>query len=358
MWRSYHQRQKMSYEPHYCHEQLFNDLFTAARDAVRTYLPPMGMEETPDLVQVGLQLIAGLALFLFSVGRLSDDLRSAVGERVSRGLVRAGRYTIGSVAVGCAASAVLDSSSAVIILAIVLVHAGTLPLRNALGTVLGANLGTTFGSQIIAFDILAWSPLLLSLGFVLTRLRRTRGTGADIAFHLGLLFFGLWTMEQAVLPLHGHPAFLAALARTEAPLTGVGWGAAITAILQSSSATVGMVIVLAKHHLISSPGGIAVMMGAELGTCADTLLATVGTGRAALKTSIFHIAFNLVSIAGGLLFFSPFVQLTTSLATFLHVPDMASHHIALAHVVFNLCGVLLFLGAIPASERLLNRLLP
>jgi phosphate:Na+ symporter len=119
-----------------------------------------------------------------------------------------------------------------------------------------------------------------------------------------------------------------------------------------------MVIVLAKHHLISSPGGIAIMMGAELGTCADTLLATVGTGRDALKTSIFHITFNLVSIALGLLFFHPFILLTTSLATFLHVPDLASHHIALAHVLFNLCGVVLFLGAIPDFERLLNRLLP
>jgi phosphate:Na+ symporter len=348
----------MNSEWHYCHQHLFNAFRTIRHDRLAAYLQAMEMVDTPGLVQVGLQLIAGLALFLFSVRQLSDDLRSAVGERVSRGLVRAGRHTIGSVAVGCAASAVLDSSSAVIILAIVLVHAGTLPLRNALGTVLGANLGTTFGSQIIAFDILAWSPLLLVFGFVLTRLRRTRGSGADIAFHLGLLFFGLWTMEQAVLPLHGHPAFLAALARTDAQLTGVGWGAAITAILQSSSATVGMVIVLAKHHLISSPGGIAIMMGAELGTCADTLLATVGTGRDALKTSIFHITFNLVSIALGLLFFHPFILLTTSLATFLHVPDLASHHIALAHVLFNLCGVVLFLGAIPAFERLLNRLLP
>jgi phosphate:Na+ symporter len=119
-----------------------------------------------------------------------------------------------------------------------------------------------------------------------------------------------------------------------------------------------MVIVLAKHHLISSLGGIAVMMGAELGTCADTLLATVGTGRAALKTSIFHIAFNLVSIALGLLFFSPFVQLTESIGTFFHFPNAPAHQIALAHIVFNLSGVLLFLGAIPASERLLNRLLP
>ncbi|MGA1374930.1 MAG: Na/Pi symporter, partial [Flavobacteriales bacterium] len=115
----------------------------------------MGIEDTPGLVQVGLQLIAGLALFLFSVRQLSEDLRTAVGDRVNRWLARAGRYTLGSVAVGCAASAVLDSSSAVIILAIVLVHAGALPLRNALATVLGANLGTTFGSQIIAFDILA-----------------------------------------------------------------------------------------------------------------------------------------------------------------------------------------------------------
>jgi phosphate:Na+ symporter len=158
--------------------------------------------------------------------------------------------------------------------------------------------------------------------------------------------------------LHGHPRFLAALAHTETPLTGAGMGAAITALLQSSSATVGMVLVLAKQHLISPLGGIAVMLGAELGTCADTLLATVRTGRNALKTGLFHLAFNLITVTLALLFFHPFAHLTTVIGAAFSLPDDPASTIALAHIVFNLSGALLFLGTLPAAERLLNVAFP
>ena len=306
------------------------------------------------VLQAGMLAGAGLVLFLFGVGELSTDLRQAAGNRIRGWLERWARGPWRSLAIGCAASVMLDSSSAVIILAIVLVNANSLQLRSAMGIVLGANLGTTFGSQIIALDILSWSPAALLLGFLLASIPRTRGHSANILFHAGMLFFGLWILELAVAPLHGHPRFLAALAHTETPLTGAGMGAAITALLQSSSATVGMVLVLAKQHLISPLGGIAVMLGAELGTCADTLLATVRTSRAALKTGLFHLAFNLISVTLALLLFHPFAALVSYVALSLHIPDDSASTIALAHILFNLSGVLLFIGTLPTAERLLN----
>lgn len=332
----------------------FSTGYEPAFHTIPTYFRYMTTGALDGNLQALLLGASGLVLFLFGVGELSTDLRQVAGNRIRGWLERWARGPWRSLAIGCAASVLLDSSSAVIILAIVLVNANSLQLRSAMGIVLGANLGTTFGSQIIALDVLSWSPVALLLGFLLASIPRTRGHSANILFHAGLLFFGLWVLELAVAPLHGHPRFLAALAHTESPLTGAGLGAAITALLQSSSATVGMVLVLAKQHLISPLGGIAVMLGAELGTCADTLLATVRTSRAALKTGLFHLAFNLITVTLALLLFHPFAALVAYATHALHLPDDPASTIALAHILFNLTGVLLFIGTLPAAERLLN----
>ena len=142
--------------------------------------------------------------------------------------------------------------------------------------------------------------------------------------------------------------------KLENPVRGAGAGALITLLIQSSSATLGMVIKLAAKGLLTLPAGIAVMLGRELGTCSDTLLATVGGGRPALKTGLFHLGFNLVSITLGILLISPFTALVIRLAGHADVARQIAH----AHVLFNVTGVLLFAPLVPLCQRLLDAWLP
>lgn len=131
-------------------------------------------------------------------------------------------------------------------------------------------------------------------------------------------------------------------------------GAVVTLIIQSSSATVGMAIILFKKSLLSLGGGIAVMLGAELGTCSDTLLATIKGSRAAIKTGLFHLIFNLLSIIAGLLLFFPFMELVK----YISWDAPIERAVANAHMIFNFTGVLIFAWTIPLFESLLNKVLP
>ena len=137
-------------------------------------------------------------------------------------------------------------------------------------------------------------------------------------------------------------------------MIGAMVGAVVTLVIQSSSATVGMAIILSKKGLLSLTGGIAVMLGAELGTCSDTLLATIKGNRQSLKTGMFHVIFNVLSIIVGLILFYPFVELVKTISSGAPI----ERTVANAHMLFNTFGVILFVWTIPTFEKLLNKLLP
>ncbi|MGZ8522896.1 MAG: Na/Pi cotransporter family protein [Chitinophagaceae bacterium] len=303
-----------------------------------------------------LLILGGLGLFLFAISHLSEALKHLLGDRAKKLVAKFTRNVFTAILTGIVITLILDSSSAVIIMAIVLVNAKALTFRQAIGIVLGANIGTTFSSQIIAMDIGKFSPIPIFLGLLLIFFSKadwvTR-TGRVIIY-FGILFFGLYTMERAVEPLRDHPQFMNWMGKLESPLTGAGTGALVTLIIQSSSATVGMVITMAKKGLLSLTAAIAVMLGAELGTCADTLLATVKGNRQALKTGIFHLFFNISTIFLGLLFFPLFIQMII----FISGSAQLEQQVANAHMLFNLIGVVVFLPFIGKAEKILNKLLP
>ena len=301
-------------------------------------------------------ILAGLVLFLFAVNSLSETIKSIVGENANKWILKFTSNTFNSILVGVVVTTLLDSSSAVIIITIVFVNARILTFRQAMGIVLGANIGTTISSQIIAMDIGKYSPVLLLIGFVMLFVSKSEcisNTG-KVILYFGVLFFGLFTMENAVEPLKDEAFFMEWLKKTENPVMGAVIGAVVTLIIQSSSATVGMAIILSKKGLLSLAGGIAVMLGAELGTCSDTLLATIKGSRAAIKTGLFHLTFNLLSIIIGLIFFSPFV----AFVTFVSQNAPVERAIANAHMIFNISGVLIFAWTIPMFEKALNKILP
>lgn len=310
----------------------------------------------PEVFPIILELTAGLVLFLYGVSRLSIGLKKAAGERMKNLLARFTQNRFAGVLTGTAATTLLDSSSVTIIMVIALVNAGLLTFMQSLGVIMGANIGTTISSQIIALQINEYSPIALAIGFGLWfigKSKRLKRVGL-IVFGIGLVFFGLETMSKAVEPLQGYQPFIDWMVRMEKPLLGALVGAAVTVLIQSSSATLGIIITLASQNLISLPAGIALMLGAEIGTCADTLLASIGRSREAIRAGVFHLLFNVITVIIGVLFASQlaaFIKLISGNAD-------VSRQIANAHVLFNVGGVLVFIWFVPWIARGLYRLVP
>jgi phosphate:Na+ symporter len=308
------------------------------------------------MTEIILSVIAGLVLFLFAVNSLSETIKNALGDNASKSIQRYTSNTFSSLIVGIVATTLLDSSSAVIIITIVLVNSKLLTFKQAMGIVLGANIGTTVSSQIIAMDFGKYSPIFLLIGFILLFIAKTEkfsNIGKSILY-FGVLFFGLYTMENAVEPLKDEAFFAEWMKKTESPVLGAIIGAVVTLVIQSSSATVGMAIILSKKGILSLTGGIAIMLGAELGTCSDTLLATIKGSRQALKTGLFHVSFNLISIILGLILFYPFVETVKYISTGATI----ERSVANAHMLFNILGAFIFVWTIPIFEKVLNKALP
>jgi phosphate:Na+ symporter len=301
-------------------------------------------------------LIGGLAIFIYAISQLSETLKEIFTERAKQVIKKYTSHILSAILIGTLITIILDSSSAVIILTIVFINAKALTFRQAIGIIMGANIGTTFSSQIIAMDVGKYSiiPLFIGMAIMLFARGKTWKRAGQILLYFGMLFFGLFIMETSVIPLKDSDVFEEMIARLENPVQGALIGGLVTLIIQSSSATVGIAIVLGKQQLISIAGGIAVMLGAELGTCSDTLIATINGRRQALKAGLFHLLFNLSTIIIGLLIFHPFV----SFVEWISGSQGIDNHIANAHMLFNIGGVVLFLPVVGLFEKMLNSLLP
>lgn len=309
-----------------------------------------------DFLPIVPPLLSGLVLFLFALNYLADALKALSGDKLNAWLDRFTSNVFTGILAGIAITTLLDSSSAVIIMTIALVNANAMTFRQAMGVVLGANIGTTFSSQLIAFDIGQWAglPMLAGLLLLLAAKRESWQQTGQALLGIGMLFLGLYLMEEAVEPLKKSASIVAWMRGLEDPVRGALVGAGATVVLQSSSATVGMAVVLATQKLLTLPAGIALMMGAELGTCADTLLATAGRSRAAIKTGVFHLAFNIVCIVLGLVLIEPF----TSVVTAISAGAGAGRQLANAHVLFNVLGVLAVAPLVPFLANLAERWFP
>lgn len=307
-------------------------------------------------MEIILLITGGLGLFLYAINNLSGVLKDLLGERARKLLGKFTHNLFTGILSGIIITLILDSSSAVIIMTIILVNSGALTFRQAIGIVMGANIGTTFSSQLIALDIGRFSPIAIFIGLLLFMIAKNEriSQSGKVILYFGILFFGLFTMETAVEPLKSDSRFAEWMVALENPVRGSMVGALVTLIIQSSSATVGMVITLAKKGLITLAGSIAVMLGAELGTCSDTLLATIRGSRQALRTGLFHLFFNLTSIIIGLACFPLYIGLIENISG----NASLEQKVANAHMLFNALGVILFLPFTRYVEKLMVRWIP
>ncbi|MFN6474877.1 Na/Pi symporter [Nostoc sp. DedQUE07] len=314
-----------------------------------------------DIFKIVTGALAGLVLFLYGVTRMAEGLEAIAGDRAKELISKFTTNRYAGIATGTVATTILDSSSVTIIIVIAMVSAGLLSFVESLGVVLGSNIGTTIGAQIVAFNISDYAPIAMFVGLLLILLgkkERWKQIGL-IILGIGLLFFGLDTIENAMEPFKDYQPFLKLMETLgNNALLGAGVGALFTVLVQSSSATVAIIVTLASQGLISLSAGVALMLGAEVGTCADTLVATLGRERPAVRTGIFHLLFNLTTAAVGIIFVTQLAGFAQWISQLMGAGDDVARQIANAQLIFNLLGVALIIGFLPLIARGLERLLP
>ena len=317
--------------------------------------------------QILLGLAGGLALFLYGIDRVGEGLKAAAGNRLKNLLAGLTTNRFSGAATGAFVTAVIQSSAVTTSLVVGFVSAGTMTLNQAIGVIMGANIGTTVTAQIIAFKVTGLALPLVAAGFAAGYFPRNeflRHCGT-IVFGLGLVFFGMQIMGDAMAPLRSHSGFLDLLREMGNPLTGILCGALFTALIHSSSVTSGIIVVMASQGLISVPAGIAVALGANIGSCATALLASLGKPRIALRAATVHVLFN---VAGALLWIGWIDQLAMLAALFSpQYPELAGlerlaaeapRQIANANTLFNVINTALFINLTGPIARLAVWLMP
>lgn len=315
-----------------------------------------------------LQLLGGLAIFLFGLDLMVKGLLSIAGGRMKTLLATLTTNRVMGALSGTLVTAVIQSSSVTSVLVIGFVASGMMTLMQAGSIIMGANLGTTITAQIVAFKIYNLALIMVFVGFLIqfvseTHIRKNIG---QLLLGLGLLFIGMNLMGEGMSPLKHYEPFLETLKELDHPLYGILIGLAFTALVQSSSATIGIVIVMANQGFLTLPTGIALSMGADIGTCITAILATIGQSRDAIRAALIHVMFNVF----GVLLWLPFIGTLAALAVYIS-PEGGSHlnemmnlaadtprEIANANTLFKLSALILFLPLLAGFVWLSYRLLP
>ena len=328
------------------------------------------MQNTVETIQIGsilVGLFGGLALFLYGLDQMTDALKMVAGGRMKDLLSRMTTNRFKATLAGAFVTAIIQSSSVTTVLVVGFVSAGLLTLRQSIGIIMGAEIGTTITAQIIALKVTQYALVLVAVGFALyflAKRQKMRQYGLTL-MGLGLIFFGMNLMSEATTPLRTYAPFITLMQRMDTPLLAILVSALFTALIQSSSATIGIIIVLAGQGFISLEAGIALTFGANIGTSITALLASLGKPTEAVQTAYTHILFNLLGVV---LWFS-FID---SLATLVRVisPSVdglngtaklaaeTPRQIANAHTIFNTANAALFIWFTSPLARLVQGLFP
>lgn len=280
-------------------------------------------------------LLGGLALFLYGMQMMGAGLEAAAGNRMKRILEKLTSNRFLGVAVGAGITAVIQSSSATTVMVVGFVNSGLMTLNQAVWIIMGANIGTTITGQLIALDVGAMAPIFAFAGVAMVlflKKPKIQYIGQIIA-GLGVLFIGMDMMSTAMMPLRDAPAFINLMTKFSNPLIGILAGAGFTALIQSSSASVGILQALAASGLIGFNSAVFVLFGQNIGTCITAILAAIGTGRSAKRTTVIHLLFNII---GTIIFTTICLTLPLSDLVASWTPGNAPRQIANMHTLFNL----------------------
>ncbi|MEW8484485.1 MAG: Na/Pi cotransporter family protein [Candidatus Thiodiazotropha sp.] len=316
---------------------------------------------------MGMKLFGGLALFLFGMEQMADALKAVAGDRMKNILAKLTTNRLMGAVTGAFVTAVIQSSSVTTVLVVGFITAGLMSLSQSIGVIMGANIGTTITAQIVAFKVTKAALLMIGVGFAMlfaAKQERIKHYGAML-MGLGLVFFGMSIMSDGMKPLRSYQPFLDLMISMENPLVGILVAAGFTGLIQSSSATTGIVIVMASQGFITLPAGIALAFGANIGTCVTAMLASIGKPREAVRAAIVHVIFNVAGVVLWLAFIPQLAEVVTlispshpELSGIARLGAETPRQIANAHTIFNLANTLIFIGLTVQFARLVEWLIP
>lgn len=302
-------------------------------------------------------LLGGLALFLYGMQMMSTGLEAAAGNKMKKILEKLTANRFLGVFVGALITAIIQSSSATTVMVVGFVNSKMMTLRQAVWIIMGANIGTTITGQLIALDVGAIAPLVAFLGVAVVVFMKNEKLHhiGNIFAGLGILFIGMDMMSLAMKPLGNSEKFISILTKFENPLLGILAGLVFTALIQSSSASVGILQALAGSGVIGLNGAAFVLFGQNIGTCVTALLASIGTSRNAKRTTVIHITFNVIGtiIFTALCILTPLISVVEG-----WTPSNAPAQIANLHTMFNIVTTLLLIPFGDLLTQFANRVLP
>ena len=320
-----------------------------------------------DWWNMSMGLLGGLALFLFGMEQMSDALKAVAGERMKLILARLTTNRFMGALTGAFVTAVIQSSSVTTVLVVGFISAGLMSMAQSIGVIMGANIGTTITAQIIAFKVTKLALLMIATGFGMlffSNNEKMKHYGGML-MGLGMIFFGMSVMSDAMYPLRAYQPFLDFMVTMGNPLVGILVAAAFTALVQSSSATTGIVIVMASQGFIALPAGIALAFGANIGTCITAMLAAIGKPREAIRAAVVHVLFNVFGVLVWLGLISHLAEFVTwispargDLSGAERLAAETPRQIANAHTIFNVANTLLFIGLTAQFARVVEWLVP
>jgi len=311
-------------------------------------------------------LFGGLALFLYGMEKMSEGMKKTAGDKMRSILSALTNNRLIGMTVGAFVTMVIQSSSATTVMLVSFVQAQLMTFVQSLGVILGADIGTTITAQLIAYDLTDYALLMIAIGFSVRMFSRKESGKhiGEVIMGFGILFFGMKLMSDAMKPLRTHDPFIDLLKGLENPLLGLLVGAIFTALIQSSSAFTGIIIVLAQQGLLTLDAGIPLIFGANVGTSITAALASIGTTRDAKRVALAHTLFKI----GGVLLFiwwiPTFADLirnispTSSAVGLEKMVDETPRQIANAHTIFNVSLALIFLPFTTLYAKLLLKILP
>ncbi len=301
-------------------------------------------------LDIVISLMGGLGLFLYGMNLMAEGLEKSAGSKLKRIVELLTSNVFMGVIVGAFVTAIIQSSSATTVMVVGFVNAGIMNLTQAIGVIMGANIGTTVTAQLVSFDLNGMAPIALGIGIILYLFASKPKVKniAEILIGFGILFTGMDFMKNAVEPLAEYKGFTDLLVGFgEHPLLGLLLGFGITAIVQSSSASMGMLIALASQGLIPLNAALPILYGQNIGTCVTSLISSVGASRNAKRAAVMHLIFNVLGTAVFLIVLNkPVVSFVTNMN-----PGDVARQIANTHTLFNIISVIILL---PFTKFIIN----
>ncbi len=313
-----------------------------------------------NMASVLMQLVGGLGLFLYGMNVMGEGLQKSAGDRMKSIVEMLTKNRIMAVLIGMVVTAIIQSSSATTVMVVGLVNAGIMNLTQSVGIIMGADIGTTITAQLVSINLTALAPFSIALGVIINLSTKDAKIKkyAEILIGFGILFMGMDIMKNACKPLRSYEPFTSLLTRfgSGTPLDtflAIGTGFIVTGVIQSSSATTGIMIALAAAGLLNIDSAFPVLLGANVGTCVTALLSSIGAKRAAKRAAVMHLT---IKVIGTVTFALVLKEATLPIVKMLS--DNPARQIAWAHTLFNVINTAILLPFAPLLVKFVMYIMP